>query len=320
MKTTLKVAELASFIYAFLFFGSLCINMGYYSIFNINITAYMNMSEILLLFLGQPILYLPILISIIFIIINPTAWPQGNHSYKYKYMSIASTNDTIFLYLILFSMMFLYFLYGLKIEITYICLSLTILIWFFSPSQGNIFYKYLLTLFDYTPKGFRNLWRFIKHKKIAIKTTNYKRALVINKKEAVSKDKKMDFYSYYRILLLESKFTDNDKKIINMIYSHKLLYCITITYIASIISMSSVNIFKADSIKNGTTPPDKIINLSFTNPTDSLDTAKLIFVGESQQYIYLFEPKEKETIIVSRDLVKTQRIKFNTERQKVIKS
>ncbi|MDE6624212.1 MAG: hypothetical protein K2K30_07490, partial [Alistipes sp.] len=72
MKQTIKIAELATFIYAFLFFGALCVNMSYYAVFSINIVAYVEMSEIMLMFLTSPVLYVPVLFMIFYFIYQPS--------------------------------------------------------------------------------------------------------------------------------------------------------------------------------------------------------------------------------------------------------
>ena len=320
MKTTLKVAELASFIYAFLFFGSLCINMVYYSIFNINITSYMKMPEILLLFLGQPILYIPILISILILVLNPQAWPQEKNSYKQKYMSIASTNDSIFVCLIIINFIFLYFLYDIKIDILFTCCCSTCIIWIFIPSQGNVYIQhYAVNVITNLPKEFQRIWNLIRKKELPKKQSIFQRALAITNNESVPDKYKKDPYKKYRILILESKITKSEKNMLNMIYHNKLLYCITITYIASIISMCSINYLLANSLKDGSIPPNKIVTLYFSNPSDCFETnSDYIYIGESNQYIFLFEPKRNESIIVNRDIVNVQRVKFNSERKEEI--
>ncbi len=61
MKNTLKIAELASILYALLFFLGYCTNWVYFSAFGVEVNEYFTIAEILLLFLSK------VMVSIYFI-------------------------------------------------------------------------------------------------------------------------------------------------------------------------------------------------------------------------------------------------------------
>ena len=52
----------------------------------------MKISEILLLFLGQPVLYIPIIVSLFSSSFMRREWPTPPVSYKRKYAEIAATS------------------------------------------------------------------------------------------------------------------------------------------------------------------------------------------------------------------------------------
>jgi len=82
MKTTLKVAELATLIYAILIFGTLCIEMSFFSSFDISVAAYLRVSEILLIFLNKPFMFIPLILLLITVALSPFI--------RYDYSSYAS--------------------------------------------------------------------------------------------------------------------------------------------------------------------------------------------------------------------------------------
>ena len=311
MKSTLKVAELASFIYAFLFFGSFCVTASFYSSFGIDITAYMGISEILLLFLGQPILYLPILVSVILLALTPRAWPQEHKSYKYKYAVIADMNDKIIMSLVLFSLVLLLMWYDLSFHIIMMYLLSTFLIWIVIPSMGNAYLRSFITFIEAIPTGVTLLWQVItKKKKLNTKKTYLGKN--IKTKKAIKKTENSGDI-FIRRLILKSKLTKTDKDFINLVYPNKAVYCIVTAYIFSIITMCSMNLLRADSLKLKELAPEKSIALTYDESVSLSipNFAKLIYLGESNSFIFLYDVDESKAIIVKRDNVYVQSVHLN---------
>lgn len=323
MKTTLKVAELASFIYAFLLFGSYCIQSAYYSFFGIDISAYMKISEILLLFLGQPVLYIPIFFSLFFSSFGRREWPIQSMSYKRKYAEIADTTDRLVIWLAILTYFFVHLFYeGINVNVLFISLMVSICWLSFLPSFANAELRALVSLFRKKSYSRRVCLKRIRSLKIN-KDRLLRKRLLIRSNHA--SDKKNDETRLIRKFMIDVQFSSSYKWIIDSIYSNKIVYCITVMYVFSILTMSMVNALRADSIKSGIITPDKTVDVVFSSDCSFReDTSSLLYLGESNLYVFFYDADEQQSVVVPRDIIAMQTIKgkgmrlFDTEAGKQI--
>lgn len=305
MRTTLKVAELASFLYAFLFFGSFCINALYYLPFGVSITAYMSMSEILLLFLGQPMLYIPVILSLLLLLIWDDAWPASVKTYKSRYAYIADTDDLIVIGLSFFSVVLLLYWYDISIQMVMSYLMIVIIIWMvFIPSQGNAILHYCIGAIGRIPSGIKEAVRRIRaHEPIIKKTKRAKKYW----KDTGEKNRWR-----YRQLMFRSSLLPFYKRFITMAYGNKTLYLIILTYVISIITMGSLNYMRAEGLKLGELVPEKSVSLVYTGE-DGESVTDLLYIGETNNFVFLYQPATGQTHVIRRDLITEQKIEKNKE-------
>lgn len=304
MKTTLKVAELASFIYAFLFFGSFCINAVYYGSFGIDITAYMQTSEILLLFLGQPILYIPVLLCLLFVLTTIRPWPQEQKSFKAKYALIADANDGIVMTLTFFSLLCIPFWYDVKFAVFGYYFLVVFVVLSFMPSFMNAFWRNFLNA---EWQGFLIIWNSIKY---TVKNRKFPKWSIKRRRRWLRKEgekPKRNADLTIRWYMLEVKLPEQEKRQINWVYAHRTMYLIIVIYFFSILTMCMVNVYRADGIKAGELSSGKKTELTFSIP-QSKNLSHMVYVGESQQYVFLYQRHEQRAYVINRNLLTIQAI------------
>jgi len=323
MKSTIKVAELASFMYATLLFGSFCINSVYYSTFGIDISAYMSMSEILLLFLGQPVLYIPILLSVIWIALISRSWVKGPCSIHRVYDSIARTNDVSFLILSLVLLILIKVWYDLPLNpflIGLLCvfyMGLSFLPGILNASfrsasvasrsyreekvkdkedrsattKRHLSFKRDLKSFN---QRLSNLGKHVKDKWKDQREAASSRISVLTRKAGC-----------YRSNIKNCSFSPSTITRLRWIYNNPFIYSFMLVSCVSIVLMTSANYWLAKGIKDEAIVPSKTVSFTYEDrifPTDSLDSR--IFIGESINYLFVYNPETETSEVYSRQGVK----------------
>ena len=323
MKSTIKVAELASFMYAILLFGSFCINAVYYSTFGIDISAYMTLSEILLLFLGQPVLYIPILLSIAWIALISRYWVKGPCSIHRVYDSIARTNDVSFLILSVVLLVLIKVWYDLPLNPSLFgLLCLFYLGLSFLPSLMNASFRSASSASrsyrKETARGKDKLTPPVK-RKVSFKQVlkSFKRRFSHfwssvsrkwkNRREAAS-SRTRDLTreaSVYRLYIKDSSFSRSTISRLRWIYNNPFVYSFILVSCVSMVLMTSANYWLAKGIKEQMIIPSRTVSFTYEDqvfPTDSTDLR--LFIGESLNYLFLYNPETETAEVYPRTGVK----------------
>lgn len=284
MKGSIKIAELATFFYAILFFGALCITMSYYITFGLNISTYFGVTEILLLFLSTPTLYLPIMVYFMIYLMNITECTN----YKAKIKNKANS----FSWAIISSCLFSFFVTwsscivaGIKFncykEIFFGLVGvLGLYLSLFSPS---ILYYSIISIF-------MELIIFVN-----------------NTLFCISKNKNIfDKYKYAKKHSQKSTISDTKKKIrfYNLWFKHKKMYNAIIIYILIIFSSSVFNESLAKAYISGENNPGKNIELYYENNyINTLDNPDYFLIGESNSYLFIYNRTLCITMVIPRNKV-----------------
>lgn len=280
MKQTLKVAELATFIYAILFFGSLCINMSYYYPFGISIVAYMESWEIFLLFLKSFDLYIPFLIALV--LMHPILFKN-----EYQVNSIKRT------------------IYRLN---NFICIGFTIAIlisllildnsnfWTLWPISISLKKLTILNILFISMMIYYALSMFFPNR---IMGEVFK--LRLKRYGSTSIGMKAELY-LINIISGGSNIKEKKNTINKYIWiiNHKFLYLVLVIYVLSIAVMSVRNFSEAYNYKNGLYKPNINIRIVSGNQDIDTQTDDVIYLGECHQYIFLYDLNHHYTQVLNR--------------------
>lgn len=310
MKTTLKVAELASLLYALLCFGSYCINAIYYSVFGINISAYMSLSEILLLFLGQPILYFPILISVFGIIIvsNRT---EEKLSIQRLYRKNAIRDDLI---IILSSIILIYFVtvwYGMRSDpVIFRIYIIVIIVGSFFPGLFNA--AFLFGQSSSEKKGLNRLKElFYAFSPRRSKIARQSRRKNAKKKEELNQDSRyrrlIKRAGIYRRLTVNYTFSQSEIKRLKWIDANSYYFYFILVFTFSLITMCIVNYSYALELKKGIVDAEKDVSYVLDGSTNETSD-NVILVGESARYLFIYNRDCGDTYIINRDRIASMSI------------
>ncbi len=319
MKTTLKVAELASFLYALLCFGSFCINSVYYSVFGVDITAYMSFTEILLLFLAQPILYVPVILSILFLSFFSANW-DNPISINRLYDKIAVRDDWVLVFNV-------------------VCVLFLVKIWYDIPLNSVISYTLLFAfVFDAFIPGFYNgmlLFGMGLGNRIGDKLNNhlshngfkrfvqiirswgpvnslprkmwlgiksfFKRAFTREPKRSNKQNRQSLLLKggWYRSFIRNYQFSESSVRRLRWIYNNPFLFYFVFIYLFAIVIMSAANYSLAIELKKGTIEPKKAVSFDCDSEY-KIDKNSDILIGESNQYIFLFTREDESVRVYNR--------------------
>lgn len=285
MKYTIKVAELASIIYAFLVFGSLLINMAYYGPFNISIISYMNLGDILMLFLNTPILYIPNFVFIItyfltdLFYLNKSVRKIGE---KEIFLIDIYTKIFILSASTLYICNSYYNLNSFKesSDIVIICLMVLFACSIILPSPFIYIAKCIGRgwdlIIDMSLEGFANFCKYIN---IPIEMCNKTRISIL-------KNRYLRHKSYIQK--------------INLLYSNKYLYFILLIYIFTITNACLINQARALTYISGTQIPQEQYCITSNNHIINTDGSKYLPIGECTNYVFVYDKEYHNTIIINR--------------------
>lgn len=276
MRTTFKVAELATIIYAILVFGSLCVEMAYFSTFGIAISSYLGPSEILLSFLTKPLMYLPSLFVLVLpyfipgLRLNSSSMTSFWHRYTafawYSYLLIA-VNVAAVLAVSAF--------YKVDYSAGGIIGCLGLLLILFLPNSFALTQRYMMR------NAFRNAWDKIKRvvkRPILPKTTS-------------------------KIKIRKYRLAKHKIQVINQLCYNSMLYNVILSYSIMIIGLSAINYSRACAyIDNDIDPPTK---MEVTTQTDTYicDNIQYLYIGESVGFVFIYDKAEQETLVLPREQI-----------------
>ena len=280
MKQTLKIAELATFIYAFLFFGALLINMAYYNVFGINIIAYSELSEILLLFFSSPSQIIVTVIIIILGLKRTEIFIHNNQAHIRasiirKKIRFFNSISLFFLYVILL-LIYIFLdikLYGLEFVLLFYLILAPFSIFFDNEVLSII--RYAITQNNEIVAAYRKLVSNTKKVFLGDKTKSTKGIKAI---------KRLDLqYRIYYTPTTISKIASR-KNIIRkyrIIYQYRSLYYIIYLYCLSIIGGVIVSSSLAYAYISNEQRPNQNIYLKTINNIINTDKDEYIYIGEN---------------------------------------
>ena len=316
MRTTLKVAELATFIYALLVFGSLIIANAYYSVFNVNITNYMTFSEILLLFLGKKWMYWSILTSPILLFFCDSRWPKEPLSSPAKYSYIARTSDIL---IVANSLSLIYLLYtafdfnfksilGFALMPCFCLVALPSTLQTLLLAYGGFVISCILYPKDvFIDTGFINYYKWYFTSVADVKSRIH-----------LGADGKEHFGYYTRLrILVSDNFPGYMNRYFDWIYRHKAFYCIILLATYTVLTLSNANRILGVAVLEGRTDNIKSVSISL-NDDSGFSRTNLTYIGECKEFFFLYDSMREETIVIKRADVFTESIKKTVGRHSSI--
>lgn len=318
MKTTLKVAELASFIYGLLFFVGYCMTMAYNSSFGIDISSYMSTSEILLGFLGHPLLYIPVLLALAFWGIRFGVFPTEKKSYSAKYAEIGTRTDYFLMPYVIWTIAVIWARYRLPFSSIIAYFLVALLFMCLLPGYTNLNMKEYL---EQTKKIIQGLTAFIKG---LLRKTKKKKGQDQKKNHPAIKPRNprliqlRKFYHHnhketdvirMRMWVMRIHLSRTEKRFITWAYDNPFLYFSLTIYLFVTVTMVSAQYAIGQEIKYGTIKPLKTIELETEHIRITPDGNGVIYLGETNGYVFLYDNKKQESIVIDRDDIIDFRIK-----------
>ena len=283
MRTTLKVAELATFIYAILVFGSICIEMAYFSSFDISIAAYFNISEILLLFLNKPLMYLPIVIVFATMYVPLFGFNNLRHKgIKSKYEAFANYSLLIMVTNTIVIGVAAY-LYGVLYSVSVIFVVVLAEFLLFLPNSPMLEFK----------KNLKREYRKLVGIMSKLQSMLWKRSSKCkyswrNKLEA----------QYKRNAYIRSK---NVYNLINALCANTFLYGIVVSYILIVVGFSIVNLTRAGAYIDNELSPDTVATYTTPNKQYVCNNISYFLIAESADYVFVYDRGESNAIVIPRN-------------------
>ena len=288
MRTTFKVAELATIIYAILVFGSLCVEMAYFSTFGIAISSYLGPSEILLSFLTKPLMYLPSLVVLVLPYFIPdlrlnslsrTSFRQRNRAFAWYSYILITVNVLAILAVSSFY------------KVDY--------------SAGGIIACLGLLLLLILPNTYMSDTRNMLREAIRHSVYNIKKAFKCSTDKSGNDTTKKPVFSrtVSKIKISRYKYAKHKLQIINMFCENALLYNIILSYTIMIIGLSAINYSRACAyIDKDIDPPTK---MEVTTPTVTYicDNEQHSYIGESVGFIFIYDRVAQETLVLPREQI-----------------
>jgi hypothetical protein len=279
------------------------------------------MSEILLLFLAQPVLYIPLLLAIAWMAMVSRLWVQGPCSINRIYESIAKTNDFSFLIMsvVLLSLIKVWY----DIPITDYTIAILCFFYIVSSTLPSLINSYALFFVSKPVKRlirrqedkaienstknkhiFKTIWITVRDFIISIPQRFSKNWNPIWKRSTNPHAAVLNKASFYRYNIRWHRFSESTTIRLKWIYRNPFVYSFLFVSCLSIILMTSANFWLAKSLRDQVIIPSKQVAFQFGTesfPKDTSDTR--IFIGESQNYIFLYNYQTESSEIYPRRLI-----------------
>lgn len=311
MKQTIKIAELATFIYAFLFFGALCINMSYYAVFGINITAYVGLSEILLMFLSSPVLYIPLILIIVYCVLQPIVFLDNSHisAPKISVIRRGFQRMNTWMQFIFFAVLLLMLLiFKLRADIVISVFGIFIILSFSTIVFDNVIVQACRKLNQPT-------WEFLEEtmRRFCERVTELFCKSQNNKNDHSNKKRALDILTLGGETndLEWSKISRRKRMIKNyrIFFRYKLLYVTAYMYFLTILGASIIYVSHAFAYISEEKSPNRKVELSFDDAyINTKENTDYILIGECDNYIFIYNTKLLFTHIIPRDRINSLNI------------
>lgn len=289
MRTTLKVAELATFIYAILVFGSMCIEMSYFSSFDISIAAHLQISEILFMFLDKPVMYVPLILMILSMLIFP--------GYRYNYSNSDNIKNkykefTLFSFtLIICSSVTIFvaaYVYDVLYTVTTIFCSILVFLSCVLPTPvNNILREGWIQFVKMCATNFRTIKE--QTRKIRNKPIKQENDVVIGLKREIKSNHYKKSKERYAIM--------------QTLCSNSFIYGVLVSYFIVVVGLSIVNLARAGSYIDDELSPKIIATYATSDDEYICDNEEYLLISESANYIFIFDRHQKCSIAIPRNKV-----------------
>jgi hypothetical protein len=278
MRTTFKVAELATMIYAILVFGSLCVEMAYFSTFGIAISSYLGVSEVLFSFLTKPFMYLPSLVVLVLPVFLPGLRLDSlsKTSFRERYAAFGWYSFVLIMVnivAVLAVSMFYLLNYAAAIIV---CLAGVLLL--ILPNSYMSMARDMARRFE---RIFKRSTR-----KFGAKNNKTEQPL-ISKTESMFRVKKYKRAKHYL-------------QLVNVLCGNSLLYNVILSYSIMIIGLSAINYSRACAyIDRDIDPPTKM-EVTVSSGTYVCDNDLYSYIGESVGFVFIYDRTAQETLVLPR--------------------
>ena len=279
MRTTFKVAELATMIYAILVFGSLCVEMAYFSTFGIAISSYLGVSEVLLSFLTKPFMYLPSLVVLVLPVFLPGLRLDSlsKTSFRERYAAFGWYSFVLIMVNILAVLAVSKFYQLDAAAVIIACLAAVLLL--ILPNS------YMSMTRDMARQFTERIFKRSARKSGA---ENNKTDLPLTSKtQSIFRGKKYKRAKHYL-------------QIVNLFCGNALLYNVILSYSIMIIGLSAINYSRACAyIDKDIDPPTKM-EVTVSSGTYVCDNDLYSYIGESVGFVFIYDRTAQETLVLPR--------------------
>lgn len=288
MRTTFKVAELATIIYAILVFGSLCVEMAYFSTFGISISSYLGPSEILLSFLTKPLMYLPSLLVLVlpYFIPDLRLNSLAKKSFRQRYAAFA------------------WYSYVL-ITVNVVAVMAVSSFYKVDYSAGGIIACLGLLLILFLPNSYmsytRNMFESANRKSFS----EILKALKISTDKSQNRSTKNSIFSRTasKIKIHRYRYAKHKMQIIEQFCNNALLYNIILSYSIMIIGLSAINYSRACAYIDNDIDPATKMEVTTQTETYVCDNIDYLYIGESVGFVFIYDRATQETIVLPREQI-----------------
>lgn len=276
MRTTLKVAEMATILYAILVFGSLCIEMTYYAPFGISISSYLTPSEILLSFLNRPIMYLPSVLMLVLPYYIPGLRFDSSNMKRFRERE---TGFACYSFLI--------------IAINILSVMLVAGFYKIEQSAGVFIFIFGLLLFLLLPNILKEvlLVGFIHAFKKILEVIKFNR---FNKLKSVFRN------TVSNIKIRRYRFAKHKVQMIDKLCANSSLYNIVISFVIILLGLCAVNYSRAYAYIDGEALMTTTATIITDDRTIECDNQTYIYVGESSAFIFVYDRSNAHSLVIPR--------------------
>ena len=268
MRTTFKVAELATMIYAILVFGSLCVEMAYFSTFGIAISSYLGVSEVLLSFLTKPFMYVPSLVVLVLPVFLPGLRLDSlsKTSFRKRYAAFGWYSFVL-----------------IMVNIIAVTAVSTFYLLNYAIYAGMIIAYLGAVLLLILPNSYTSMARDVFNERIFKRSTSK----FTSKTQSMLRVKRYKRAKHYL-------------QIVNVFCDNALLYNVILSYSIMIIGLSAINYSRACAyIDKDIDPPTKM-EVTVSSGTYVCDNDLYSYIGESVGFVFIYDRTAQKTLVLPR--------------------
>ena len=257
--------------------------MAYFSSFDISIAAYLQISEVLFLFLSKPYMYLPLILMLISVPLTTLYTYNDSNSKttsikeRYKAFSSFSFSLIIINSAIIFTSAYLYDVLSSFWALFLLILPLLVFV-FCNPVRDLI-----RSCFN---EGLRPIKDSIS-------------AFIDNIFKAWNKPRTHENTVIYKLMTYDAYKKAKDRYLlIQKLCSNSFLYGVLVSYLIVVVGLSLVNLSRAGSyIDNELSPKTLATITTISGESYVCDNNNYLLISESASYIFIFDRNNKASII-----------------------